>query len=322
MAKWLVTGVAGFIGSHLLERLLSMGHTVVGVDNFITGQQKNIDAVLAAYPQYAANFQQVSADLRDRAQCLELMREVEIVLHQAAVASVPRSLAHPDITHEHNVDVMFNLLFAAKQCGVKKFVYASSSSVYGDSPLLPKQEEHVGALLSPYAASKRIMETYADVFARVYNMHIVGLRYFNVFGPRQNPHGAYASVIPRWIAAMLAGQPVYINGDGTTSRDFTYVDNVVHINLLAATVEQQPAWHRVYNVGAKQQTTLLQLYKYLAKALDYTAEPVWQAFRSGDVQHSLADISRAQQELGFAPLVALPEGLQRTVAWFKEQQAQ
>lgn len=323
--RWLITGVAGFIGSNLLEYLLQHNQIVVGVDSFLTGFQENLnEALLSCTPAQQANFTFYEGDVRDASTCAKVMQGIDIVLHQAAMASVPRSLETPELTHDHNVNGMMNLLMAAKEAGVKAFIYASSSSVYGDSPTLPKKEEHQGNLLSPYAASKHVMEVYADVFARCYDLHTIGIRYFNVFGPRQNKKGPYAAVIPIWTSALLQNEPIHINGDGSTSRDFTYISNVVHMNILAAQHALTTPGHTVYNAGAHQRTTLLELFERISQALgdSRTSEVHFRDFRVGDIRHSCADISRAQTELGYRPLCSVEEGIIHTVKWFKEKMQQ
>jgi UDP-N-acetylglucosamine/UDP-N-acetylgalactosamine 4-epimerase len=320
---WLITGAAGFIGSNLLEQLLRLGQTVRGLDNFATGFQKNLDEVQAAVtPDQWQRFSFVPGDIRDRDTCQRLCEGVDCVLHQAAMASVPRSLADPAAFNEVNVSGTLNLLLAVRDQRVKRLVYASSSSVYGDEPTLPKVESRIGAPLSPYAATKLMDEIYAATFATCYGLETVGLRYFNVFGPRQDPDGAYAAVIPKWIASLLKREPVYINGDGETTRDFCYIANVVQANLLAATAAAPPAANRVYNVAVGERTSLNQLFEALRQRLapQFPAvreqRPVYREFRAGDVRHSLADIAQAQQRLGYAPTHRLAEGLQTALQWY------
>src|SRR5689334_22601234 len=297
---WLVTGVAGFIGSNLLEALLSLGQDVVGLDNFSTGFQHNLDQVEAAVgPEAWSRFRFIEGDIRDLDTCREACAGVEVVLHEAALGSVPRSIDDPLTSHACNVTGFLNMLVAARDAGVKRFVYAASSAAYGDWPGLPKVEETIGRPLSPYGAGKYMNELYADVFGRCYGLETVGLRYFNVFGPRQDPDGAYAAVIPKWIAAMLRGETVYINGDGETARDFCFIDNVVQANILAATARNPEAVNRVYNVALGDQTSLNELFGYLRdllEARDATFEcapAVYRDFRPGDVRFSRADISKA-----------------------------
>jgi len=298
--KWLVTGVAGFIGSNLLEALLTLGQTVVGLDNFATGYQANLDEVkgLVARRQWS-RFRFMEGDIRHLETCREACGGVDVVLHQAALGSVPRSIEDPVRTNENNISGFLNMLVAARDHQVRRFVYAASSSTYGDHPGLPKTEAVIGKPLSPYAVTKYVNELYADVFARTYGMALIGLRYFNIFGRRQDPEGAYAAVIPRWIKAMIHNEPVYINGDGETSRDFCYIDNAVQANLLAATTRNPEALNQVYNVAVGERTTLNQLYDTIKTLLTprhphlADAQPVYRDFRPGDVRHSLADISKA-----------------------------
>ncbi len=322
---WLITGVAGFIGSHLLETLLGMGQRVVGLDNFATGHPHNLDAVHAIVGDTAwAGFCFIEGDIRNLADCQRACTGVDRVLHQAALGSVPRSIADPITTNAANVAGFLNMLVAARDAGVKRFVYAASSSTYGDHPGLPKVEGTIGKPLSPYAVTKYVNELYADVFARCYGLGTVGLRYFNVFGPRQDPDGAYAAVIPKWAAAMLGGAPVFINGDGETSRDFCYVANAVQANLLAATVADEAAVNQVYNVAVGDQTTLNGLHQMLAAALAsarpglVTAAPGYRDFRAGDVRHSRADISKASDLLGYRPSHDIRTGLAVAAGWYAQ----
>jgi UDP-N-acetylglucosamine 4-epimerase len=378
---WLITGVAGFIGSNLLETLLKLNQRVVGLDNFATGHQRNLDEVqtLVSVEQWA-NFNFIQGDIRNLDDCRRAMSysprpragegggesqpsvpgpmpyAVEYVLHQAALGSVPRSVEDPITTNSVNIDGFLNMLVATRDAKVKRFVYAASSSTYGDHPGLPKVEDKIGKPLSPYAVTKYVNELYADVFARTYGLSTIGLRYFNVFGPRQDPNGAYAAVIPKWIASMIKGEPVYINGDGETSRDFCFIDNVRQINLLAATiisprpqggitsdlagvfgqpsrmasssseglgerVEKDPT-NQIYNVAVGDRTTLNQLYEQLHLNLlpGYThlqgVKPVYRDFRAGDVRHSLADISKATTLLGYQPTHRIGEGLKVAMEWY------
>ena len=322
-ATWLVSGVAGFIGSNLLESLLSHGQHVVGVDNFATGFQRNLDEVQRIVGADAwRRFRFIEGDVRSEAVCAQATAGVDYVLHQAALGSVPRSIEQPLRSFDANVDGFVRLLTAARDAGVKTFVYASSSSVYGDSPVLPKVEDQIGQPLSPYAATKFVDEVFADVYARTYGMQCVGLRYFNVFGPRQDPNGAYAAVIPKWAAAMLAGEPVYINGDGQTSRDFCYVANAVQANLLAGTVQDPAAVNQVYNVAVGGQTDLKQLHALLLAALQQQrpgladSEPVHREFRAGDVRHSRADTAKAARLLGYVPSHDIRSGLVDAARWY------
>lgn len=319
--RWLVTGCAGFIGSNLLEVLLRNGQTVVGLDNFATGHAQNLHEVRALVGEQAwARFRFIEGDIRDEATCHEACDGVDVVLHQAALGSVPRSLADPLTTNAVNITGQLNMLVAARDAGVKRFVYAASSSTYGDHPALPKVEEQIGRPLSPYAVTKYVNELYADVFARAYGLPSIGLRYFNVFGQRQDPDGAYAAVIPKWIAAMIQQQPVQIYGDGQTSRDFCFIDNVVQINLRAA-LAPEAALNQVYNVAVNDRTSLNDLFELLRRTLategiDYLQDAEHVDFRAGDVRHSQADISKAQRLLGYAPAYRLAEGLQKAMPWY------
>ncbi len=320
---WLVTGCAGFIGSNLIESLLQRGQKVVGLDNFSTGFQHNLDQVEAAVGRETwKRFRFIEGDIRSLDTCREACKGVDYVLHEAALGSVPRSIDDPIASHESNVTGFLNMLVAARDARVKRFVYAASSAAYGDHPGLPKVEEIIGRPLSPYGAGKHMNELYADVFGRCYGLETVGLRYFNVFGPRQDPDGAYAAVIPKWIAAMLRGETVYINGDGETARDFCYIDNVVQANILAATADNAEAVNRVYNVALGDQTSLNQLFASLAELLAARdasfdcAPPVYRDFRPGDVRFSRADISKATNLLGFKPTVRVDDGLERALDWY------
>jgi UDP-N-acetylglucosamine/UDP-N-acetylgalactosamine 4-epimerase len=320
---WLVTGVAGFIGSNLLEFLLKSGQRVTGLDNFATGRRDNLAQVKASVTSRQwARFAFVEGDIRQEKDCRRAARKAHIVLHQAALGSVPRSLEEPLETHASNVTGFLNMLMAAREAGVQRFVYASSSAVYGDDPKQPKIESKTGRPLSPYAASKAMNEIYADVFGRCYQMETIGLRYFNVFGPRQDPAGAYAAVIPKWIDAMIRNQPVQINGDGETSRDFCYIANVVQANVKAGTTTKPGAIHQVYNVAVGQRTTLNQLFAMLrARLLPrcphlQNFEPVFQDFRPGDVRHSHADIGKARRLLGYKPAYDIQQGLDEALDWY------
>jgi UDP-N-acetylglucosamine 4-epimerase len=322
---WLVTGSAGFIGSNLLETLLRLDQMVVGLDNYATGSHGNLDQVRELVgPERWQHFLMIDGDIRDLNTCRRASHGVDYILHQAALGSVPRSLANPGDSHATNVTGFLNMLLAARDCGVKRFVYASSSSVYGDHPALPKVEEVIGQCLSPYAATKRANELYADVFGRCYGLSTIGLRYFNVFGPRQDPNGPYAAVIPKWIAAMIHNQPIRINGDGQTSRDFCYVANVVQANLLAATVQGPQAVNQVYNVARSARTSLNQLFGLLRKKLLpwyphlQTCRPVYQKFRPGDVRHSEANIAKARRLLGYKPSHTVAQGLAEALAWYRQ----
>jgi UDP-N-acetylglucosamine 4-epimerase len=319
--KWLITGVAGFIGSHLLKRLLEENQYVVGVDNFSTGFQHNIDEVLAECTELQRkNFEFYQGDILDYPLCLKITEGISIVLHQAALGSVPRSIVDPMATHNVNVNGTLNLLEAARKNNVGIFIYASSSSVYGDSPLLPKQEDTVGNLLSPYALSKYTNELYADIYHRCYNMKTLGLRYFNVFGPRQNTTGPYSAVIPTWIMALMKGEPLYINGDGSTSRDFTFIDNIVQLNMKAVEGIERLDSHQVYNGGARGQTSLKDLLTLIKEEFKDSPSIVHhQDFRMGDVRHSFADISKAKKDLNYLPSHSIKEGIALTVKWFKNR---
>ena len=323
---WLVTGVAGFIGSNLLEQLLRLDQHVTGLDNFSTGKSQNFDQVKALVsPAQWARFQFQQADIGDLVACRAACAGVDYVLHEAALGSVPLSMADPVSTHRSNATGFLNMLIAARDVKVKRFVYASSSAIYGDDPGLPKVEAKVGRLLSPYAATKAINEVYAQTFAMSYGLPSIGLRYFNVFGPRQDPEGAYAAVIPKWIAAFLKRGPVHINGDGETSRDFCFVGDVVQANLLAATTDTPDAVNEAYNVALGQRTTLNQLFQLLQNALRAKdpslpeQQPNYREFRRGDVRHSLADISKAQRLLGFAPKYTVQSGLELAMDWYRAQ---
>lgn len=320
---WLVTGCAGFIGSNLLEALLLMGQKVVGLDNFATGHRYNLDEVKAAVSaEQWANFTLIEGDIRDADTCRQAVKGVNHVLHQAALGSVPRSLKDPVTTNSVNIDGFLNMLVAARDEEVQSFVYAASSSTYGDHEALPKTEDRIGRPLSPYAVTKYVNELYADVFTRAYGFGSVGLRYFNVFGKRQDPNGAYAAVIPKWIAAMIRGEDVVVNGDGETSRDFCFIDNVVQANILAA-LAQPEGVNQVYNVAFNARTSLNELFEYLGQALGnngvvYDKPPVYADFRAGDVRHSQADISKAQQLLGYEPMHNIVQGLEVSMPWYTQ----
>jgi UDP-N-acetylglucosamine 4-epimerase len=322
--RWLVTGVAGFVGSNLLEGLLKLDQTVVGLDNFATGYRRNLEEVQTRVEaKQWTRFRMIEGDIEDLEICKKATEGADFVLHQAALGSVPRSISEPLATHASNVNGFLNLLVAALDNKVKRFVYASSSSVYGDQPELPKVEEKTGRLLSPYAVTKAVNELYASVFATCYGLNSVGLRYFNVFGRRQDPNGAYAAVIPKWIAAMIRNEPIQINGDGETSRDFCYIENVVQANLLAATVENPEAVNRVYNVAVAERTSLNELFALLRKLLLprhshlETFKPVYGPFRAGDVRHSLADIGMARRLLGYEPEYRIEDGLTEALEWYE-----
>jgi UDP-N-acetylglucosamine 4-epimerase len=320
-SRWLVTGAAGFIGSNLVEVLLKAGQHVVGFDNFSTGHQRNLDEVeRLTRAEFGSRFKMIEGDIRDRDACEAAVEGVEYVLHQAALGSVPRSLADPLMSHDVNVTGFVNMIDAARRAGVRRFVYAASSSTYGDSPELPKREDRIGAPLSPYAATKLANEIYAGVYAKSYGFKATGLRYFNVFGPRQDPDGAYAAVIPKWTAAMIQQDEVIINGDGQTSRDFCYVANAVQANLRAALASDETQGE-VYNVAVGERTTLLELFGLIRDSLGrhqvhYAREPRLAEFRPGDVRHSLADISKARRELGYDPTHTIGDGIAAAVPWY------
>jgi UDP-N-acetylglucosamine 4-epimerase len=320
---WCVTGVAGFIGSNLLQALLKSGQRVTGLDNFATGRRQNLDQVRDAVSRDQwKRFKFLEGDIRRLEDCRRSLRGVQVVLHQAALGSVPRSVDDPLASHESNVTGFIHMLVAAREAGARRFVYASSSSVYGDDDRLPKIEARTGLPLSPYAATKSMNELYAGVFARCYGMETIGLRYFNVFGPRQDPEGAYAAVIPKWIAAMIRNQTVEINGDGKTSRDFCHIANVVQANLKAATTAKPAAINQIYNVASGERTTLNQLFLLLRERLLPRCphlknfKPVYRDFRPGDVRHSHADIRRACRLLGYQPAHDIRSGLDEALDWY------
>jgi UDP-N-acetylglucosamine 4-epimerase len=322
---WLVTGAAGFIGSNLVETLVQLGQRVVGLDNFSSGYQKNLEEVQRNVgADKWKSFRMFEADIADGVACERACAGVDYVLHQAAMGSVPRSIVDPVATNESNVTGFVNMLDGARKANVKRFVFASSSSVYGDHSGLPKVEEHLGNCLSPYAVSKRVDELYAGVFSMCYGMECVGLRYFNVFGPRQDPKGSYAAVIPKWISAMLQGESVEINGDGETSRDFCYVADVVQANILSAATENPKAVNQIFNIAVGERTTLNELFRTLQSGLMPRCprlkdlKPVYLDFRPGDVRHSEADISKARELLGYEPAYRIRQGLDLALAWFVE----
>ena len=319
---WLVTGVAGFIGSNLLETLLKLDQKVVGLDNFATGHQRNLDEVkgLVEVNQWG-NFTFIEGDICNYKACQDAVKGVDYVLHQAALGSVPRSIADPITTNGANITGFLNMLTAAKEEQVTSFTYAASSSTYGDHPALPKVEENIGNPLSPYAVTKYVNELYANVFARTYGFKTIGLRYFNVFGPRQDPNGAYAAVIPKWTASMIEGEEVFINGDGETSRDFCFIDNTVQMNILAATAEDS-AKDEVYNVALGDRTTLNELYASIQNALNrlgfnLDSAPTYRDFRAGDVRHSQANIAKAYEKLGYVPEFKITDGIKKAMPWYK-----
>jgi UDP-N-acetylglucosamine 4-epimerase len=322
---WLVTGVAGFIGSNLLETLLLLDQKVIGLDNFATGHQHNLDEVQSQVSSGQwHNFSFIKGDIRDCSDCEKALTfnnlTVDYVLHQAALGSVPRSIADPILTNSANITGFVNMLTAAKNAKVSTFVYAASSSTYGDHPALPKVEENIGKPLSPYAVTKYVNELYADVFHKTYGFNTIGLRYFNVFGKRQDPDGAYAAVIPKWTAAMIENQDLFINGDGETSRDFCFVENAVQANILAATANDEGK-NQVYNVALGDRTSLNELFDSLVTALssnkvNYTKKAIYQEFRTGDVRHSQADISKAKGLLGYQPEFRIQQGIDKAMPWY------
>ena len=324
-STWLITGVAGFIGSNLLETLLGMGQKVVGLDNFSTGFQHNLDEVRHRVGEEAwQRFCFIKGDIREPGDCHEACTGVDYVLHQAALGSVPRSIEDPLTTNANNITGFLNMLVAARDAKVRRMVYAASSSTYGDHPDLPKVEDKIGNPLSPYAVTKLVNELYASVFARTYNFKTIGLRYFNIFGQRQDPEGAYAAVIPKWFAGLLKGEPVYINGDGETSRDFCFIENCVQANLMAATASDEAA-NQVYNVAFGERTTLNQLYRLIQERVAgqfpaaAKAEPVYRDFRAGDVRHSLADIGKAKELIGYHPAFSVRDGLDKAAQWYLQR---
>lgn len=321
--SWLVTGVAGFVGCNLLEALLSLNQQVIGLDNFATGRRENLRQIEAAVgPERWKNFRFIEGDICDLDTCRQAVKGVQAVLHQAALGSVPRSLEDPIRTNQANIDGFLNMLVATRDAGIQRFVYAASSSTYGDHPDLPKIEERIGKPLSPYAVTKLVNELYAEVFGRCYGLNTIGLRYFNIFGPHQNPDGAYAAVIPKWIAAMYKGEPVFINGDGNTSRDFCYVANAVQANLLAATRENVDALNQVYNVAVGDRTTLSDLHRLIRSELQkhlpelQVKAPQYRDFRAGDVRHSLASIAKARSRLSYEPTHTIADGMKEAMDWY------
>jgi UDP-N-acetylglucosamine 4-epimerase len=321
--RWLVTGAAGFIGSNLVEQLLKLNQVVVGLDNFATGHQRNLDEIQALVTaEQWQSFHFMEGDIRNLTDCQLACKDIDYVLHQAALGSVPRSIHDPINSNLTNVSGFLNMLVAAKDAAVKSFTYAASSSTYGDHPALPKVEENIGKPLSPYAVTKYVNELYADVFAKTYGFACIGLRYFNVFGRRQDPNGAYAAVIPKWTAALIQGETVYINGDGETSRDFCYIANTVQMNILAATAPEN-AKNQVFNVAVGDRTTLNDLYRALQQALAHqgvkvAAEAEYRDFRSGDVRHSQADVTKAKTLLGYEPSHRIFDGIEEAMPWYIE----
>lgn len=319
---WLITGIAGFIGSNLLEKLLKLNQRVVGLDNFSTGFQHNLDEVRGSVTvEQWKNFSFIEGDICNYKICEHVVKGVDYVLHQAALGSVPRSIADPITTNSANITGFLNIMHAAKEERVKSFTYAASSSTYGDHPALPKVEENTGNPLSPYAVTKYVNELYASVYARTYNFKTIGLRYFNVFGRRQNPNGAYAAVIPKWTSSIINGEEVYINGDGETSRDFCYIENAIQMNLLAALAPEN-AKNEVYNVALGDRTTLNDLYHLIKGALvkqgfSSDSVPIYRDFRIGDVRHSQADISKGEERLGYQPRYKVDVGIEEAMHWYK-----
>ena len=320
---WLVSGCAGFIGSNLVEFLLKHNQKVIGLDNFSTGHRHNLlDVQDTVGPQKSKNFKFIEGDISDYKTCLEACEGVDIILHQAALGSVPRSIENPIRSNNSNITGILNLLTAAKDSGIKRFVYASSSSVYGDAKDLPKVEENIGKLLSPYAVTKLTAELYCGVFAKTYGMETIGLRYFNVFGRRQDPDGAYAAVIPKWVASLLEGEDVYIYGDGETSRDFTYIDNVIQMNLLAGCTENTESFGQAFNVAVGGRNTLNELYALINKELNLhidsfsEKEAIYRDFRTGDIRHSNANISKAQNFVGYVPTHDIYQGIEEAIDWY------
>jgi len=328
---WLVTGVAGFIGSNLLEKLLILNQKVIGLDNFETGYQHNINQAIEDAKKKLeedgkqldiSNFQLLTGDIRELEDCQKSCEGVDYVLHEAALGSVPRSIENPIHTNKANIDGFLNMLVAAKDAQVKRFVYAASSSTYGDHPDLPKVEDRIGKPLSPYSVTKVVNELYADVFAKTYGFRTIGLRYFNIFGKRQNPNGAYAAVIPKWVSSIISEEDVFINGDGETSRDFCYIDNAVQMNILAAMVDNDDATNQVFNVALNDRTSLNKLYQMIEERLINRVnglvkkDPVYRDFRAGDVRHSQADISKAQRLLFYEPSHKISEGLDEAMDWY------
>jgi len=318
---WLITGVAGFIGSNLLETLLLLNQKVIGLDNFSTGFQHNLDEVQSMVTsEQWQRFSFIEGDIRNLADCQTACADIDYILHQAALGSVPRSIADPINTNDTNISGFLNMLVAARDAKVTSFTYAASSSTYGDHPALPKVEDAIGKPLSPYAVTKYVNELYADVFARTYDFHTIGLRYFNIFGKRQTPDGDYAAVIPKWTAAMIQGDEVYINGDGETSRDFNFIENAVQANILAATANDD-AKNQVYNVAVGGRTTLNTLFMALkdnlnVNGIDYSQAPIYRDFREGDVRHSQANISKIQGALGYDPQFDVVQGIKKAMPWY------
>ncbi|WP_131669575.1 NAD-dependent epimerase/dehydratase family protein [Psychrobacter pygoscelis] len=319
---WVITGVAGFIGSNLLETLLQLNQSVIGLDNFATGYQKNLDEVQASVAlEQWQRFHFIEGDIRNLDDCYQVCMGADYVLHQAALGSVPRSIKDPIATNETNISGYLNMLTAARDARVTSFTYAASSSTYGDHPALPKVEDAIGKPLSPYAVTKYVNELYAEVFARVYGFKSIGLRYFNIFGKRQDPDGAYAAVIPKWTAAMVKNDDVFVNGDGETSRDFNFIENAVQANILAATTENEDAKNQIYNVAVGDRTTLNELFTAIQSALasnsiNFDKSPHYRDFREGDVRHSQADIGKAKRLLGYEPKFNIVQGIAKAMPWY------
>ena len=320
---WLVTGGAGFIGSNLIEELLRLNQNVVALDNFSTGHRYNLDKIKnTVSDKQWSNFTFKEGDITNYNFCLEITKDIDVILHQAALGSVPRSIENPIISNESNVTGFLNMITSAKENGIKRFVYASSSSVYGDSKELPKVEDRIGKLLSPYAVTKMVTELYANVFYKIYGIETIGLRYFNVFGKRQDPNGAYAAVMPKWIGQILNNEDIYINGDGETSRDFTYIDNVVQMNILAGTTVNNEAFGNVFNTAGGGRETLNNLYDAIVSGLKQELpsllikKPIYRDFRVGDIRHSNANIDLAKVILDYEPIYTLKKGLKESISWY------
>jgi|TARA_B110000438_G_scaffold301128_1_gene355212 UDP-N-acetylglucosamine 4-epimerase len=325
--KWVITGVAGFIGSNLLEALLKLDQDVIGLDNFSTGSKNNLQNIEdSVSDEQWLRFKFVEGDILDANICEQISKKADYILHQAALGSVPRSIEDPVNTNNSNISGFLNMLVAARDAGVSRFVYAASSSTYGDHPALPKLEENIGKPLSPYAVTKLANELYAEVFANTYNLHSVGLRYFNIFGRRQAVNSSYAAVIPKWVGQILNNAAIQINGDGETSRDFTYIDNVIQANILAATVDKNKAISQIYNIAAGERTSLIELHHLISTNLQLldpsikVLDPEFLPFRAGDVRHSLADITKAHHHLGYEPTHNVSEGIKETVSWYIKNQ--
>jgi len=309
--RFLVTGAAGFIGSNIVEALLKMGYKVRGLDNFSTGKKENVDELLIY-----KNYEFIEGDIRNAETCVKACKNITYILHQAALGSVPRSMIEPVIYEDNNIKGTANILEAARQSGVTRVVYASSSAVYGDSPTLPKVEKEVGNVLSPYALTKMVNEQYGRFYTQSYGLDCIGLRYFNVFGRRQDPSSQYAAVIPKFIQALKAGERVEIYGDGEQSRDFTYIENVIEANLKACLAPHE-ACGQAYNIAYGERFTVNQMYKLMCQQLDVGIEPQYVALRAGDIKHSLADISKAKNLLGYSPDWSFTTGFGEAVTWYK-----